>query len=193
MTGRKVDLGSVVLEAGSSSGQRQENKKRARSKKGGRRGHPELGAWSTDVEHVASTVATHKGRDIDVGKVALAMSKIDTQVLAEEAKARVEWEIWDRESPINGVPAERILARPEYASCDEVYLVRVDEKVVFFQPYVPHVEGMQPMTEASVESVAAAHCEELATAMASEALILEVSRSPIHLPAESAPENRRFR
>lgn len=72
-------------------------------------------------------------------------------------------EIWDRVSPINGVPAETMLANyPETADGRDILLVKEGDRVIMFQTHDPEQPGFQPLTEARVAELGAAYVDSLA-------------------------------
>ena len=55
-------------------------------------------------------------------------------------------EIWDRTSPINGVPAETVLAqRTDIPAEGDVILVKSGDRVVMFQPHESDQPGIVPL------------------------------------------------
>src|SRR4051812_46706044 len=78
------------------------------------------------------------------------LATIDQDAVAETARARWSWEVWDRTSPVNDTPAEHFLGRDDVGD-SAVYLLLRDGTVVFFQPHTPHVEGHQEMDDDTVE------------------------------------------
>lgn len=91
------------------------------------------------------------------------ISKIATHDVASIRNAHSnEWSyvLWDRKSPINGIPAEEVLAnRKDIPENGEVYLILKGEQVVIFQPHVPHVAGHPSMDSDTVHSHAQEHLD----------------------------------
>lgn len=141
-------------------------------------GPPTAKRFDVDYRQVAETLSGLRGYAVDAGKVALRVLEGDCQGHYNEACARIEWEVWDKRTPINGVPAREILGRPEYAKADCIYLVRIDGKVVFFQPHAPSFEGVISLTDADVEGYAVSHATKLAESMAFGRMVAELNADP---------------
>lgn len=92
-----------------------------------------------------------------------------------EARARYQVVLWDRKSPINGVPASDVLAaRDDIPPDGAVYLIVRDGQVIYFQPHKPGVAGIEPMTE--VEALQ--YADEYVTMLACADLPIAASASP---------------
>lgn len=74
-----------------------------------------------------------------------ALGRIDQQAIEDEERARWTIEIWDRKSPINGVPAETFFERHVVPEDGDVYVMRRDDGCTVFQPHEPHVSGFVPI------------------------------------------------
>lgn len=77
--------------------------------------------------------------------VSVVFATIDQGPIEEASLERVRYEIWDQESPLNGVVAADIKARADYVG-GEVYLLFVDDRLAVIQPIAPGVSGLTPMT-----------------------------------------------
>lgn len=71
---------------------------------------------------------------------------------------RVQWAVWDKETPINDVPAAKVLARADYNG-GEIYLIWIDSHLTYLQPHSPQADA--PLG-AEVEDVAALHASDVA-------------------------------
>lgn len=69
---------------------------------------------------------------------------IPTDAFAAAAANRVRWEWWDGVTPVNGVPAD--VVRAQFAIPDLAFLVYVDDRLVYFQPHDPTVDGLVPLS-----------------------------------------------
>lgn len=87
-------------------------------------------------------------------QIAVAMLDIDQAAIAAASAARHRWEIWDKTSPINNVPAEQVIAHRDDYMGGEVYLMYTDDALVVFQPFNP--QDGTPMSADEVEEFAAA-------------------------------------
>lgn len=72
-------------------------------------------------------------------------------------------EVWDKKTPINGVPAEEILAkRTDIPQGGEVYLVKRDGRVWIFQPHEPGTLGFVKMIKTKARQAGDKHSDEIA-------------------------------
>jgi len=107
--------------------------------------------------------------------VEAALGKRDVAARKEQKKARYRVEIWNKRSPINGVPAEKILAsRTDIPENGEVYLIYIDGNLTYFQPHPPGEGGLRPMTRKEALQIASAHVDKMAEAEAEAEIINEV-------------------
>ena len=171
MTPNVVDMGSVKLVT--EVAPKVESVKVERVTK---RGKPSAKPFKVDHRRAAEALSIVRGQPIDPAKVALKLADTDVTPLYESSRNRVEWVIWDHKSPINGVSAKEVEAR--YPRADEVYLLEVDGKVVFFQPHAPHVEGLAPLSKSVVEATAEQHAVEIVDHMAFDAVVDSLKDDP---------------
>lgn len=76
------------------------------------------------------------------------IDKIDKSTLIEAERQRYELELWDKESPINGVSAETILSsRKDIPDGGAIYIIKNDEEIIFLQPHNPRLPGYTHMTD----------------------------------------------
>jgi hypothetical protein len=133
------------------------------------------------------------GASVTLADVDAALTKRDIAARVAQRKAqRYRVEIWDKKSPINGVPAEQILAsRADIPEGGEVYLVYVDGKLTYFQPHPPGEGGLRPMTRDEALQIADAQITEMATAEVeaeiAEEVLAELLRPPIRAAASPNP------
>jgi hypothetical protein len=96
-------------------------------------------------------------------------------ITVAEAKQRYRVELWDRVTPVNGVPAAEILAaRQDIPDGGVVYLIYRDDQVLYFQPHAPGQAGIVPMTDAD----ALQYAEAQVLALACADIPIEVAASP---------------
>jgi hypothetical protein len=62
-------------------------------------------------------------------------------------------EIWDKESSINGINATTILDSRQY-EIDQVYLIYVDNQLVYLQDHNPNESGFIKMTTENIKEIA---------------------------------------
>lgn len=93
-------------------------------------------------------VARELGSSATLDQIQIAINQIDRAVLEAQERQRYRVEIWDKKSAINGVPAEKVLAsRDDIPADGEVYLIYVDDHLVYFQPHDPDQGGIVPIPE----------------------------------------------
>jgi hypothetical protein len=96
-----------------------------------------------------------------LSEIETALSQVDQQAIFEQERSRFRIEIWDKQTPINGVPPEKIVAREDVPDDGEVYLVYVDGKLLYLQPHDPFQAGIIPMTKDNVLVIANQHVDQL--------------------------------
>lgn len=78
-------------------------------------------------------------------EVDAALATINQDAVYDAARAKLVVEVWDRTSPINGVPAQYFIDRGDLPETGDVYLVKVDGQVVEYQPHEPEQAGLKPI------------------------------------------------
>ena len=83
--------------------------------------------------------------------IASAFEAIDTAALTAAEELLWTHEVWNRKTPINGVPAEDVLAqRDDIPATGDVVLVKRDGNIVMFQPHDPDQAGIVPIVDGAV-------------------------------------------
>lgn len=82
--------------------------------------------------------------------------------------SKLSYEIWDKQSPINNVPASYFLSRPDFANAKNVYLIKYEDNVLYVQPHHPKLQGFVPIEDDEVEEIATQHINEIAERLAFE-------------------------
>ena len=103
-----------------------------------------------------------------LAEIETVLSQVDQQAVFEQERARIRVEVWDKLTPINGIPAEKIIAREDVPNDGEIYLLYVDDQLRFFQPHNPFQAGLVPMTRDNVLQIANQHADQLAWQAADE-------------------------
>jgi hypothetical protein len=81
-------------------------------------------------------------------QIKAAIKTVDTNALTAAETPRWTHEIWDRTTPINGVPAANVLAqRDDIASTGEIVLISLDGNIVMLQPHDPTQPGFAPIAD----------------------------------------------
>lgn len=96
------------------------------------------------------------------------LCSIDQSAILSQERSRIEIQTWDKMSPINGVPAQKILERGDAPDGGEIYLLYIDGRLRYIQPHDPFQSGLVALTTETVNSIAEAHANEIATSMADE-------------------------
>ncbi|MBC7334337.1 MAG: hypothetical protein H5T85_07805 [Actinobacteria bacterium] len=116
-----------------------------------------------------------RGVNKSLSEIEVALTQVDQQSIFDKHRARVRVEIWDKKTPINGVPAERIFAsRTDIPENGEVYLLYIDDRLVYFQPHDPNQSGLVAMTKDSVLAIANQHADQVAEELANEEIFEKV-------------------
>ena len=97
----------------------------------------------------------HGGAAQLVAAVRDILATIDQDALFAAEKARYAWDVWDGESPINGVPADVVRQRHNMGEKDGAYWIARDGQVFIFQP----VKGV--IDAATLRAQAEAHVDEI--------------------------------
>jgi len=103
-----------------------------------------------------------------LAEIDAALAQIDQQAIFEQERTRFKVEVWDKVTPINGVPAEKIVAREDVPDDGAVYLLYVDGQLRYLQPHDPFQAGIVPMTKDNVLQIANQHVDQLAWQAADE-------------------------
>lgn len=94
-----------------------------------------------------------QGKETTANEVEKIISAYDRDNLAKIQKARLRYEIWDKKSPINGVPADKIIKSRGY-SISNAYMIFIDDNLVYFQDHNPNKTGYEKMTKKEAEKLA---------------------------------------
>lgn len=104
-----------------------------------------------------------------LSEIETVLNTIDQQAILDNiVQTRFRVEVWDKQSPINGVPAEKILSRGDIPEGGEVYLIYIDNKLQYLQPHDPFQAGLVPMTSENVMNIAQQHVGQISTPLADE-------------------------
>lgn len=121
--------------------------------------HPASGERpAVNIEALVGAASRIAGFDVSPGDAALVLTGLPLDDLWAEQSNRIQWAIWDKETPINGVAPERVLARADYAG-GEIYLIYIDGQLVFLQPHRP--DAADPVEADEAHEIAATHAAEL--------------------------------
>ena len=113
-------------------------------------------------------------------EIAAALAQVGQSAILAEVNAELSWEVWDRKTPINGVPAEEVLKRFDIPLIGEIYLIKASGQVLYFQPHDPVASGLVAITKDGLKMTADRHVAKIAEGMADN----ETMRRVISLLAE---------
>ena len=94
----------------------------------------------------------NNGVNISLEEINEIISKIDIDNIKEDLKKSYKLEIWDKKSPINGVEAEIVLKSKPY-EIGSVYLIYVNNKLVYLQDHKPNERGYVKMTKNQAKTI----------------------------------------
>lgn len=106
-----------------------------------------------------------------LSEIDTALAQVDQQAIFNQERSRFRIEIWDKVTHINGVPAEKIIARDDVPDDGEIYLIYVNGQLRFLQPHDPFQAGIVPMTKNNVMTIASQHADQLAWQVADEKIL----------------------
>jgi len=111
-------------------------------------------------------------KDMGVSKtlteVETALSEVDTESIFNTERAKYKIEVWDKVSPINGISASKVLERADISEGSEIYLIYINNQLVYLQPHDPFQAGLVPLTSENVLDIANRHIDQLAWQAANE-------------------------
>lgn len=94
----------------------------------------------------------NSGVNISLEELNEIISKIDIESIKEDLSKSYRLEIWDKKSPINGIKAETVLKSKSY-TIGNVYLIYINDKLVYLQDHNPNESGYVKMTKAQAETL----------------------------------------
>lgn len=81
------------------------------------------------------------------------LKNINQTEIKEVQIKRYKYEIWDKKSSINGISAADILKSKNY-EIKEVYLIYIDENLIYMQDHDPNQSGFISMTKTQAKKIA---------------------------------------
>lgn len=115
------------------------------------------------------------GANVTLAQVEAALAAKDVASRAAAKAARYRVEVWDKQSPINGMPADQVLAaRTDIPQGGEVYLIYIDGQLTYFQPHPPDEAGARAMMRDEALQIGRAHMQRMAEGEAEAEIIREV-------------------
>lgn len=114
--------------------------------------------------------------DVTDTEVDNALAAIDQDAIYDQQRAGLAAEVWDRVSPINGVPAKHFHDRGDVPDTGDVYLLRdtTTGAVVIFQPHEPETAGIIPVPVGQGLDRGKAHADNIAAGRAAVEVLARV-------------------
>ena len=94
----------------------------------------------------------NSGVNISLEELNEIISNINIEDIKESLKKSYRLELWDKKTPINGVDAETILKSKPY-TIGSVYLIYIDDKLVYLQDHNPNESGYVKMTKVQAQTI----------------------------------------
>jgi hypothetical protein len=128
-----------------------------------------------DAQKIKNIISEIKKVEVNPVDVENALSTIDQNLMLENEKKNYVVEIWDKQSPINGVDASKFLARDDVGD-GEVYLIKdaLTGGTIYFQPHNPDMSGFVKMTIDNVSTIANEHSLKIVTEIIDRKVVEEV-------------------
>lgn len=137
--------------------------------------------------------ALRGSRVVAEADAALAFVQIDQDALRAEHAGRIRWERWDGESNVGAARPTDIRGRADYGG-GEVYLVYIDDQLVYLQPHAPDTTDYAPIATEALEEIAERQCETILQGLVFQAAIeaalqaLPVAAQTPTAPVQPVPE-----
>jgi hypothetical protein len=125
-------------------------------------------------------------------EVKVLLDRIDQAATLDQQKTRITYEIWDKVSDINGVPAETILARDDFPQGGEAYLLYLDGVLRYLQPHDPTQSGYVAMDLTLANTRAAEHKDNLAVEITDSIVLNEVMEQSIEYTPQTLDEHKAY-
>ena len=103
-------------------------------------------------------------------EVQAILDDIDQNAIYQAERDSLSVEKWDKESPVNGCSAEKILSQRSILG--DAYFIKQGGEIVYFQTAKPNVAGDQPIEDALAEG--GQHADSIAERMGNGVVIATV-------------------
>lgn len=129
--------------------------------------------FTNNMSKVISDIARMRNLPIPTDEaIQAALIGKDEVTLTQSWRSRINVQIWDGISDINSASAAYIKESNSWA--DVIYMLTIDNLVVFMQTHNPFQEGWTPITVATVDSISNQHADEVAKHYAESQIFEEV-------------------
>ncbi len=112
-----------------------------------------------------------------------ALATVNQDALYDAERAPWTAQVWDRTSPINGVPAQHFLDRDDVGDTGDIYLLLRDGQVVGFQPHDPGQPGHVRINKGAGKARGEKHADTIAADSAAAEVVRKVRE---HIAAKRA-------
>ena len=141
--------------------------------------------FTNNMSKVISDIATMQNLPIPSDEaIQTALSGKDEVALTQSWRSRINAQIWDGVSDINSASADYIKESNPWA--DIIYMLTIDNLVVFMQTHNPEEQGWVPITASTVDLISNEHANQVANHYAQSQIFEEVLNE-LGLAALSTP------
>ena len=125
------------------------------------------------MSKVIADIATMRNLPIPTDEVIqAALIGKDEVAFTQSLRSRIKVQIWDGVSDINSANADYIKETNPWA--DVIYMLTIDDLVVFMQTHNPSQEGWVAITADTVDSISNEHADQVAEHYAQSQIFEEV-------------------
>jgi hypothetical protein len=141
--------------------------------------------FTNNMFKVISDIATMQNLPIPSDEaIQTALSGKDEVALTQSWRSRINVQIWDGITDINSASADYIKESNPWA--DIIYMLTIDNLVVFMQTHNPEEQGWVPITASTVDLISNEHANQVANHYAQSQIFEEVLNE-LGLAALSTP------
>ena len=117
--------------------------------------------FTNNMSKVISDIAAMRNLPIPSDEaIQTALIGKDEVALTQSWRSRINVQIWDGISDINSASADYIKESNPWA--DLIYMLTIDDQVVFMQTHNPFQEGWKPIVAETVNAISNQHADEVA-------------------------------
>jgi len=98
-----------------------------------------------------------------------AMAQVDQQAIIAAERAKYTVKVWDKQTPINGVPAEIVIESHRIPEHGTAYMICQGERIIFFQSRDPFTGAI--ITPESAQAIGEAHLDQFVESAAQQTIV----------------------
>lgn len=98
-----------------------------------------------------------------------AMAQVDQQAIIAAERAKYTVTVWDKQTPINGVPAEIVIESHRIPEHGTAYMICQGETIIFFQSRDPFTGAI--ITPEPAQAIGEAHLDQFVESVAQQAIV----------------------